>query len=705
MKAIRKVFLFGMVLCLGAGAGLCQSRPPATPLITHDPYFSVWSTTDRLTDSESVHWTISPQPIDGVVRIDGKPYRFMGRGEGRGSDAVPAMQQVASSVTPTHTRYEFRQGGVDLEFTFFTPAILNNIDLVSRPVTYLTWSVRSTDGTNHQIALALDVDPVIAVGEVGQKVVLFRNQTQRLNVLSVGSKDQNVLNRSGDQIRIDWGYFHLAIPKDEEASTVIAPHALADFAQTGKFAESDSMGMPQPVGRSCPHLAVAFDFGQVGGAPVSRHVLVAYTEGYAIQYFERNLRPYWQRNGLTVEDLLDQAAEQYSELDQQGTAFDKELTADLVQAGGEHYAAIAILAYRQTLAAHQIAADLNGDPMMFPKENSSNGCISTVDVIYPSAPFFLFLQPKLLEAQLLPVLEYSALGRWHFPFSPHDLGQFPLANGQVYGGGEKTEENQMPVEESGNMLILVDALERVEGNADLAKRFWPQLSGWAKYLKEKGLDPENQLTTDDFAGHVAHNANLSVKAIEGIAAYGDLARMLNHDEEASDYAATAKSMAKKWVSMAVEGDHYKLAFNSPGTWSQKYNLVWDQMMGYGLFPQSVRNTEMAYYMTKINKYGLPLDVRADYTKLDWSIWTATLASNPKQFDALIEPIYKWTNETPDRVPLSDWYDTKNGKHIHFQARSVVGGVYIKALSDPALAAKWNKWSGGPGNSLSSHPGD
>ena len=342
---------------------------------------------------------------------------------------------------------------------------------------------------------------------------------------------------------------------------------------------------------------------------------------------------------------------------------------------------------------------------MFPKENTSNGCISTVDVIYPSAPLFLFVQPKLLEAQLLPVLEYSALPRWRFPFAPHDLGQYPLANGQVYGGGEKTEENQMPVEESGNMLILIDALARAEGNAQLADRFWPQLSKWADYLKEKGLDPENQLTTDDFAGHVAHNANLSLKAIEGIEAYADLAHMLKHEDVAATYGSAAKSMAKSWVTMASEGDHYKLAFNSPNTWSQKYNLVWDQLLGYGLFPKSIRDTEMAYYMTKMNRYGLPLDVRADYTKLDWSVWTATLASDPNQFNTLIDSIYKWTNETPDRVPLSDWYDTKTGKHISFAARSVVGGVFIKALSDPEVAAKWNKMSGGPGNSLNPKHGD
>lgn len=446
--------------------------------------------------------------------------------------------------------------------------------------------------------------------------------------------------------------------------------------------------MPLTADRASPHLAVVLDFGAVGAQPITHHLLVSYTEGYAIQFLERNLRPYWQRNNMTVEDMLDAAESQYSALDARGDAFDAELNSDLTQAGGQHYAALAILAYRQALAAHGLVADVNGDPMLFTKENSSNGCIATVDVIYPASPIFLFFQPRLLEAELLPVLEYSALSRWRFPFAPHDLGQYPLANGQVYGGREQSVEDQMPVEESGNMLILVDALARAQGNAHLAERFWPQLTGWVEYLKENGLDPANQLTTDDFAGHVSHNANLSIKAIMGLAAYADLARMLKHDNIADQYGATAKNMAEKWMKMAAEGDHYKLAFNSPDTWSQKYNLIWDRVLGYDVFPSKVRETEMAFYMKKLNRYGLPLDSRADYTKLDWSVWTASLASNPEQFDAILDSIYRWLNETPDRVPLSDWYDTKTGKQIGFQARSVVGGVYMKMLLDKQLTAKW-----------------
>ncbi len=681
---MSRLFACCLALSISVSAALSQQRVPATPLIVHDPYFSVWSFTDKLTDSDTTHWTGTPQPFTGIARIDGKPFRFMGQHP----DTVPAMQQVGTTVTPTRTRYEFKQAGISLTFTFFTPALPSDLDLLSRPVTYLNWQAESTDGATHQLAILLDVDPLIAVNDRSEQVVSARHQTALLNVLSMGSRDQNILNRSGDNLRIDWGYFHLAVPKDEAAATAIAEQAATTFVDTGKLPPADGIGMPQPATRSGPHLAVVLDFPHVSTQPSARHLLVSYTDGYSIQYLERNLRSYWQRNNMPVEEMLDKSESQYADLEAQGTTFDRDLTADLTTAGGPHYAAIAILAYRQTLAAHKLVADANGDPMLFAKENFSNGCIATVDVLYPSAPFFLFLQPKLLEAQLLPVLEYSALARWHFPFSPHDLGQYPLANGQVYGGGEKTEEDQMPVEESGNMLILVDALARAQGTAQLAERYWPQLTSWAGYLKEHGLDPENQLTTDDFAGHVAHNANLSIKAIDALAAYADLAHLLNKESVSKEYGATAKSMAGKWTTMAIEGDHYKLAFNSPGTWSQKYNLVWDIVLGYHLFPASVRQAEVAYYLTKVNRYGLPLDSRADYTKLDWSIWTATLASTPAQFNAIVDPIYRWMNETPTRVPLSDWYDTKDGKQVGFQARSVVGGVYIKALADKELTEKW-----------------
>jgi hypothetical protein len=686
----RHLLTFSLVAssCFVALPSKAQERPPVVPLVTHDPYFSIWSMADHLTDIDTRHWTGVEQPLAGLIRIDNAPYRYMGANPRQ----VPAMQQVSLEVTPLHTIYTFETAGVRLQVTFFTAAFPNDLDVLSRPVDYLTWNITSTDGRAHAVDLLLDVSPVVAVDTNDQDVTWGRSVLPGMQVLRVGSRDQRVLNREGDNLRIDWGYFYLAVPDQPGATLATVNNALQSFVASGNLAQSDDMDMPLEPRNRAAHLAVDFHAQASPAGAVNRHVLLAYDDGYSIEYLGRKLRPYWRRGGQTAAGMLAVSEAQYQHLEERGKHFDAELTGDLTHAGGKDYAWLATLAYRQTFAAHGFAADVDDSPMLFPKENFSNGCISTVDVLYPSSPFFLFFNPTLLEAQLKPVLEYSALPRWKFSFAPHDLGTYPLADGQVYGGGELTEENQMPVEESANMLIMMDALGRAQGNQHLAEQYWPQLTKWADYLLTDGLDPANQLSTDDFAGHLAHNANLSIKAIEGIDAYAQMATKLGKMDIAGKYGSSAKQMAAQWAVMALDGDHYKLAFDKPGTWSQKYNLVWDMLLGMDLFPSSLRKTELAFYLQHLNQYGLPLDNRADYTKLDWELWTATLSDEPAQFTALMDPIAKWLRETPTRVPLGDWYDTKTGVALHFQARSVVGGVFVKALADKKLTEKWNRFT-------------
>jgi hypothetical protein len=369
MRLTKFLSKFGVFCCTFVAVATAQERIPATPLITHDPYFSVWSFTDALTDSDTTHWTGKPQPLTGIARIDGKPFRFMGKRP----DSIPPIEQIEKTVEATHTRYRFRASGVELEFSFFTPVMMDDLDLFSRPVTYLTWKVNATDGLKHQVSIALDVDPVISVNDRTEQVVPSRHQTASLNMVSVGSRDQNVLNRSGDDLRIDWGYFHLVLPRNERGRLAIASQSAESFATGGTLPASDSIEMPQQAGHSNPHLAAQLDFDPVTRDAQSRHLLVSYTEGYAIQYLHRNLRPFWQRNEIKAEDMLERAESQFLFLETRGNAFDAELKSDLTKAGGERYAAIALLSYRQTIAAHKLVADINGDPMLFAKENFSNG--------------------------------------------------------------------------------------------------------------------------------------------------------------------------------------------------------------------------------------------------------------------------------------------------------------------------------------------
>ena len=662
-------------------------RPPAVPLVTHDPYFSIWSFDDRLTGGVTHHWTGAPQPLTGLVRVDGKTFRFAGA-EPRNR---PALEQTKLSVTPTSTHYEFAGSGIKLSFTFLTPAIASDLDLLSRPLTYLRWEAQSTDSASHSVQVEFDASAQIAVNTPDERVNLGRYDLGHVTALRASAAEQKMLARAGDNLRIEWGSLYLGIPDGQHGvSTRLMPtDGRQSFIDKGVLPADDLLGQEGRPEENVPVLAVAFDLGKVGAAPEHRLAMLAYDDVYSIEFLERKLRPWWRHQGLDAASLLESAAREYPAIAERARKFDAEFTADLVKNGGPEYAALAVLAYRQAIAAHKLVADVDGTPLFFSKENFSNGCIATVDVTYPSAPLFLLVNPQLLKGMLRPILDYASLPRWRWPFAPHDIGTYPLANGQVYGGGERTEENQMPVEESGNLLILLGALSHIEGNADFAVHYWPQLTRWAEYLREKGMDPENQLSTDDFAGHLAHNTNLSIKAILGLRSFSQLAKLAGKPDVAARYLELSKQMAARWPGMAADGDHYKLAFDRPGTWSQKYNLVWDRLLGYNLFDPAIARKETAFYLTKLNTYGLPLDNRKTYTKLDWIVWTACLTDNDSDFRKIIAPSYRWMNETPSRVPLTDWYETTDGKQVGFQARSVVGGLFIPLLRDGEL---WKKWA-------------
>jgi hypothetical protein len=589
-------------------------------------------------------------------------------------------------VLPTRSIYDFEDAGVHVTLTFMTAALPHDLNIFSRPLSYITWSVRSMDGATHEVSIYNSTSSELAVNKTSELVEWKRIKAGKLTALRVGTQAQPILGSSGDDHRIDWGYAYAAAPGELAKSAIGANQTLLDgFVKNGSLPATVDAQMPRAVSDNTPVLAFVFDLGKIGVKTVQRQVIVAYDEIYAIKYFGKELRPYWRRNGMTPSELLQTASKDYPSLLKRCEKFDQDLMTDMTKVGGKQYAQICALAYRECIAACGLAADANKQPLFFTKENTSNGDIATVDVFYPMDPIWIFLSPTLAKATLVPILSYAASSHWTFPNAPHDLGTYPIARGTDDGG------EGMPVEESGNMLILCDAVAQAQGTADFVTPWWPKLTQWAKYLESYGLDPEEQLCTDDFMGHLAHNANLSVKAILGLAAYGNLCKMRGDNANAERYAKLAKIDAAHWMKVATDGDHYRLAFDKPNTWSQKYNLVWDRILGLNIFPLSVAQKEVAYYKTVMQQYGLPLDSRTHLTKTDWTIWSATMADNQADFETFISPIYDYLNHTSARDPIADSYMTDDIHSGGMHARPVVGGFFIKMLTDHTI---WHKWASG-----------
>lgn len=582
--------------------------------------------------------------------------------------------QKSVDVQATQTHYTFACGEVDLKLTFSAPLFMDDLNLLTRPVNYITYQVVANDGKAHDVQVYFEASPRWALDQPYQESVSQSFEDNGLLFLKSGSKEQNILAKKGDDLRIDWGYFYLVAEKNNVSVNIGESNTLRT-----NFVNNVQDGQATTGENEKSKMSLTHNLGSVES--FSGKVMIGYDDIYSIQYFGDNLRPYWNQDGnQTIAGQFHAANKEYNKLIEKCYAFDKELMDKASLAGGKKYAELCALAYRQAITAHKLVKAPNGDLLFLSKENNSNGSIGTVDVTYPSAPLFLYYNPELAKGLLNHIFYYSESGKWTKPFPAHDVGTYPLANGQTYGG-------DMPIEEGGNMLALTAAIAAMEGNAKYAEKHWDVLTTWTDYLVEYGLDPENQLCTDDFAGHFAHNVNLSVKAIMGVASYGKLADMLGKKDVAEKYTAKAKEMAQEWMKMADDGDHYRLTFDKPGTWSQKYNLVWNKLLKMNIFPDEVAQKEIAYYLGKQNKYGLPLDNRETYTKTDWIIWTATLADDKATFEKFIDPLHLFMNETVDRIPMSDWVFTDKPNYRGFKARSVVGGYYIKMLEEKLKGSK------------------
>ncbi|MCB7126975.1 DUF4965 domain-containing protein [Lachnoclostridium sp. 210928-DFI.6.3] len=640
------------------------TRAASIPLIMHDPYFSIWSSSDHLYDADTVHWTGKRQQIRGYLTVDKTVYCFMGDKEFH-----QILPQISLDVTATATTYTFENDKVRLCCRFTSPLILSDPLLVSRPCTYIDFMVEKKNADNVKLDFIVSAD---LVRQEKDEVAGFAGTfKQDFSYASMGRMRQQPLGSSGDHTTIDWGYVYLA---GNDKSTITYDAA---------------------------NEAIRCQAADLNGQTT---LILAYDDLASINYFGEWRKAYWTTRYKTILEAISAAFADQKKVCKQASEIDCEIEAKAKKIGGDEYSFLCAMSYRHAIAAHKLITDEDKNLIFLSKENDSNGCIGTVDVSYPSVPLFMLYNTEYVKGMLRPIFRFADCDVWTYDFAPHDVGRYPYAWGQVYGRSDEENKrfrsenqfvyppyymypsgsnvyglrDQMPVEECGNMLIMTAMVCRMEKNASFALPYMETLKTWREYLIRYGADPGEQLCTDDFAGHLSHNTNLSVKAIMGIEGYAQIAALAGEKNEAKKYHKIAADMASDWEKRAKADDHYQLVFGEgkKDTWSLKYNLVWDKLWKSGLFSDEVYEKELAYYKKKANRYGTPLDSRAAYTKSDWILWCAAMDDNTA---ALIQPVAAYLKETTTRVPFSDWYQTDSGRYCYFIARSVQGGIFMPML--------------------------
>lgn len=653
-------------------------RPPAVPLAVRSPYLSTWLADSTSAGTWPGFWTGRTTAMTGIARIDGVPYLFLGNPSVDGHP-LRGLVQHSLKVTATRSQFVYEAAGVQLTLTFLSPVEPGDLRRQSMPLSYITAEVRSTDGAAHAVQLYFDISGEWASGDSGTKIGWSQEQVSAggkaaLTSLSFTPDAPRPLAENGDMAA--WGtvVFNAGVRSGLTwqigADTDVRPAALAN----GKLGDSADSGQPRAINDHWPVFAFNFDLGSVRGSTTAQ-LSVGHVREPAVSYLGTPLPPLWKSYWTSWQQMAAFFHADAAAAWDRTAALDRKVERDATAAGGEKYAALCALALRQAYAGTELVSR-GGKPWAFLKEISSDGNVSTVDVTYPAMPVFAYLDPAYLGLLVEPVLDYAETGGWPKTFAEHDLGShYPNADGHNDGN-----EEDMQVEESANMLLMSAAyLARTDSATvkGFCTAHYAILKQWADYLVDNALDPGFQNQTDDFTGFIGHSANLALKGILAIGAMSQVATAGGNAADSAHYLGIAEDYIAQWVGKAQDttGDHLKLAYDQPGTWSLKYNGYPDALLGLNLIPRSVAAKEAAWYLRQANQYGVPLDLRHSYTKGDWEMWTAAWLRDYPVSELLIDSLYNFVNTSPSRVAFTDFYDTVSDHQSGFQARPVVGGIF------------------------------
>lgn len=667
-------------------------RPPAVPLAVRQPYLSTWLPSTLLPGTSPQFWEGSKTGMAGIVRIDGTSYLFMGDPKivlnvPNGNHGKPhtlkdfprALDQTALHTSPTRSRFELQGGGVGLVVEFLSPVEPNDLKRQSIPMSYVTVTARSIDGQSHDVQLYLDISGEWCSGDDKQQITWIPTHSKGMRAWTVELKNPQPLTEQKQFAA--WGTIVWATGQRSgltyESGEDI--HIRGRFVKDGRLRNYNDTNY-RAIHDHTPVFGLSVDLGHLDNSAVTTDFVIGHVRAPAINYLGKPLRPLWTKHFGDWQEMLAFFYRDAAGAARRTEVLDARISKDARAAGGTTYEGLCALALRQAYGGTELVEGPDGEPWVFLKEISSDGNVSTVDVVYPASPVWIYLDPAYLRLVLTPLLDYAEKGGWPKKFAEHDLGtHYPNATGHNNG-----KEEDMPVEESGNMLIMVAAYLR-RASAPAAKAFarahYRVLKQWADYLTANLPDPGFQNQTDDFAGFIAHSVNLAIKGIVAVAAMGQIAAAAGHGDDAAHYESLARQYITYWTKHAQDpsGKHLDLTYNGAGggdgTWGTVYNAFADRMLGTNLVPESIRREQAAWYAQSSNAFGLPLQVPHSYAKSDWELFTAAWLYDYPIKQQLIDRVYAYANTTPDRVPFSDLYSTVTGHRVAFEARPVQGGIF------------------------------
>jgi len=605
-----------------------------------------------------------------------------------------ALTQKSVTVYPTRTVLEYELPGVlGLTVTTLNTMFPDDLLKMSMPTTTITLDVRSLDGKSHTVEAYLEALASHTVDDLDEEVVVNSWKSKTASGAKVGSTAQNVFGVWGDHVNIDWGYLYLGTDT-RSAGTVTAGAADVDtlhkaFEEKGTLPQIED-GHKQPARQGPLAIAVAHTLGSVGSNGASVSFVYAYDDITSVYYFGQKQKAYWTTVYDSILSAIDAAFTDYKNDLTRAVAFDKKLLSDLAAKGGDKYATICGMAYRQTIAATKVTWNSNAKkPELFLKEISTNGDMQTADVVFPASPLFLYVNATLLQMLIDPLMRFANNETWNpytDPYCPHQIGVFPVANDTT------AAQEEMPMENTGNMFLMMLAiLQRNGGDVSFYyPKYFKVMTKWADYLKSTLPFPENQLCTDDFMGAIPNNTNLAAKGIIALNAYAELCYAATKDDTCRNvYQTAAINFAKTWLKEATVDDptpHTVLSFTLKNTWSTKYNMLWQRILKMKDVPfpnfDELAEMEVSWYLTKAKEYGTSLDIRNDWCKIDWLSWASALTKKEENYNIFMNKMYNFLNTSPSRCPLTDLYVVDTGAALgtaSFVARPVVGGFFAKAL--------------------------